>query len=172
MDIDPLRKRKTSGELYTRRSPTIVFIKKSLHWSFDDRLDRALIPDRRRSEYVPSEVLVYYLRQTKSGNTDGRFIRLYEILHDRVETACPRANRHVGEKIHEDSRLSEIRDSATAHLPTTERMDSSVPRKDHDVVQGANRQLSPDQRPSTFLHMTSYPARMGPTRRLPCYRSP
>lgn len=76
MDIDPLRKRKTSGELYTRRSPIIQYIERCLHWTFDDLLDRASIRDRRHSDYVPSEVLVYHLRQTKSDNSDGRFIRL------------------------------------------------------------------------------------------------
>ena len=62
MDIEPLRKRKISGELYTRRSPIIQFIDKSLQWPFDDLLGRASIRDRHHSEYVPSEVLVYYLR--------------------------------------------------------------------------------------------------------------
>ena len=116
MSIEPLRKRKTSGELYTRRSPTKQYIEKSLAWSLEDLLDRASIRDRRHSDYVPSEVLVYHLRQTKSDNSDGRFIQLYDILRDRVEAACPRANRHVGEKVHEDARLSEIRDATVNHV--------------------------------------------------------
>ena len=116
MTIEPLRKRKTSGELYTRRSPTIQYIQKCFDWSFDDLLDHASIRDRRRSNYVPSEVLVYHLRQTKSDNSDGRFIQLYNILRDRIEAACPRPNRHAGEKIHEDARLSEIRDATVNHV--------------------------------------------------------
>lgn len=116
MRIEPLRKRKTSGELYTRRSPTTQFIEKSLQWPFDKLVERASIRDRRHSDYVPSEALVFYLRQTKSDNSDGRFIQLYNILRDRVEAACPRPNRHVGEKIHEDARLSEIRDATVNHV--------------------------------------------------------
>lgn len=126
--IEPLRKRKTSGELYTRRSPTIQYIENSLQWSFDDLLNRASIRDRRHSDYVPSEVLVYYLRQAKLDNSDGRFIRLYDILRDRVEAACPRASRHVGEKIHEDARISEIRDATVDHV--TELMFTD--RRDYD----------------------------------------
>ena len=52
MNIEPLRKRKISGELYTRRSPTIQFIDKSLQWPFDDLLDRASIRDRRHAAWV------------------------------------------------------------------------------------------------------------------------
>lgn len=128
MDIEPLRKRKTSGELYKRRSPTRQYIEKSLQWPFDDLLDRASIRDRRRSDYVPSEVLVYHLRQTKSDNSDGRFSRLYNILRDRVEAACPRASRNVGDKVHEDARLAEILDATVDHV--TELMFSD--RQDYD----------------------------------------
>ena len=116
MDIELLRKRKTSGEHYTRRPPIKQYIKKSLQWPFDDLLGRALIRDRRHSDYVPSEELVYHLRQTKSDNSDGRFIQLYNILRDRVEAACPRASRHVGEKTYEDARLAEIRDATVNHV--------------------------------------------------------
>lgn len=66
---------------------------------------------------MPSEVLVYHLRQTKSNNSDGRFITLYNILRDRIETACPRPNRQVAEKVYEDARTAEIRD-ATVDLIT------------------------------------------------------
>ena len=116
MSIEPLRKRKTSGEIYTRRSPTKQYIEKSLAWSFEDLFGRASIRDRRHSDYVPSEVLIYYLRQTKSDNSDGRFIQLYDILRDRVAAACPRANRQIGKEIHEDARLSEIRDATVNHI--------------------------------------------------------
>ncbi len=137
MSIEPLRKRKTNGELYTRRSPTKQYIEKSLDWSFEDLLDRASIRDRRHSDYIPSEVLVYYLRQTKSDNSDGRFIQLYDILRDRVEAACPRANRQVGKEIHEDARLSEIRDATVDHvteLMFTDRQDYDEQLDIYEVV--------------------------------------
>ncbi len=116
MHIDPLRKQKESGELYTRRPPVTHFIEKSLDWPFDELLRRAGIKDRRHSHYVPSEVLVHHLRQTKSDNSDGRFVALYDILRDRVEAACPRPNRHVDDKVYEDSRIAEIRDATIDHV--------------------------------------------------------
>lgn len=128
MLITPLRKRKITGELYTRRSPTTQFIENSLQWPFDELVERASIRDRRHSEYVPSEVLVYHLRQTKLDNSDGRFIQLYNALRDRIEAACPRPNRHAGEKIHEDGRRSEIRDATVNHV--TELMFTD--RQDYD----------------------------------------
>lgn len=137
MDIEPLRKRNFIGELYTRRSPTLQYIEKNFHLSFDDLLNRASMRDRRHSEYVPSEVLVYYLRQTKSDNSDGRFVRLYDILRDRIEAACPRANRHVGDKIQEDARLSEIRDATINHvteLMFTDRQDYDEQLDIYEVV--------------------------------------
>ena len=63
MDIDPVRKRNGSSEIYTRRRPVAELIKKSLQWPFEDVLDRAAIRRRDHSDYVPSEVLVYHLRR-------------------------------------------------------------------------------------------------------------
>ncbi|WP_306046577.1 hypothetical protein [Nioella sp. MMSF_3534] len=137
MVVQPLKKRKIGGELYTRRPPTMQYIEKSVQWPFDELLNRASIRDRRHSEYVPSEVLVYYLRQTKSDNSDGRFIQLYDILRDRVEAACPRANRRMGEKVHEDARLSEIRDATVDHvteLMFTDRQDYDEQLDIYEVV--------------------------------------
>lgn len=137
MNIEPLRKHKTSGELYTRRAATLQYIETSFQWSFGDLLDKASIRDRRHRNYVPSEVLVYHLRQTKSDNSDGRFVQLYNILRDRVEAACPRPNRHVGEKIHEDARLSEIHDATVDHvteLMFTDRQDYDEQLDIYEVV--------------------------------------
>lgn len=106
MQIEPLRKRTVEGELYTRRPETVGFIKVSLEWPFDELLERSANRDRRHAEYIPSEVLLYYLRQTKSDNSDGRFVALYNILLDRVEAACPRPNSRRGDKEYEDITIS------------------------------------------------------------------
>ena len=88
----------------------------SFGWSFHKLIDRATERDRRQSRYVPSEVLVYHLRQTKSDNSDGRFVQLYDILRDRIEAACPRPNRNIGDTVHEDVRIAEIRDATLDHV--------------------------------------------------------
>lgn len=114
--IEPLRKHKSTGEPYTRRSPIIDFIARSLAWPFENLLQRAAGRDRRSSDYVPSEVLVYHLRHMKAENSDDRFVALYNILRDRIEAACPRANRQVADKICEDARIAEIRDATTDYV--------------------------------------------------------
>lgn len=110
MRIEPLRKRTANGELYTRRDEIVAFIRLSQEWPFNELLDKAAMRDRRHADYVPSKVLLYHLRQTKTDNADGRFMALYNILLDRIEAACPRPNSRRGDKDVEDFRVAEIRD--------------------------------------------------------------
>lgn len=131
MCIEPLRKRTSEGALYTRRLQILAFIKVSLERPFEELLEKAGRRDRRHAEYIPSEVLLYHLRQTKSDNSDGRFVALYSILLDRIEAACPRPNSRRGDKEYEDVRIAEIRDTTIEYV--TELM-----FEDH---QGYNEQL-------------------------------
>jgi len=110
MSIEKLRKKKKNGQLYNRPATIEAYIAQTLDWPFDRLIEQATIHDRRHAEYVPSEVLLYHLRQTKSDNSDARFLALYNIIQDRVEAACPRANTMVGDRQFEDARLAEIRD--------------------------------------------------------------
>lgn len=116
MTLNPLRRRSGNGRLYTRRTPITDFIGQSLQWPFEELLERAAIRDRQHHYYVPSEVLVYHLRQTKSDNSDDRFVSLYNILRDRIEAACPRPNHHISDKTYEDARIAEIRDATVEHV--------------------------------------------------------
>ena len=116
MGIEPLRKQKSDGATYKRPESVVAFIRTSLSWSFDQLLEHASVLDQRNSDYVPSEVLVYHLRQTKSDNSDGRFVALYNALQGRIEAACPRADRTIGNQQFENARLSEIRDAIVEHV--------------------------------------------------------
>ncbi len=116
MCIEPLRKRTIGGVLYTRRDEIVAFIRLSLEWPFNELMDKAALRDRRHADYVPSEVLLYHLRQTKSDNADGRFVALYNILLDRIEAACPRPNSRRGDKDVEDFRIAEIRDKTVERV--------------------------------------------------------
>lgn len=110
MSIQPLRKRTKDGKLYLRRQDILEFIRLSQEWPFKVLLEKASVRDRRHSDYVPSEVLLYHLRQTKSDNADDRFVALYYVILDRVEAACPKPNSRRGDKEYEDFRVAEIRD--------------------------------------------------------------
>jgi len=116
MCIELLRKQKSDETTYTRPESVSTFIRRSLGWSFDQLMERASILDQRNPGYVPSEALVYHLRQTKFDNSDGRFVALYNALRGRVEAACPRASKTVGNQQFENARLAEIRDAIVEHV--------------------------------------------------------
>lgn len=135
--IEPLQKHKGTGERYTRRTPISEFIARSLALTFEELLDRAAVRDRRDSEYVPSEVLVYHLRRTKNDNYEDRFVALYDILRDRILAACPRPNRQVADRIFEDARIAEIRDATidyVTELMLTDRQDYDERLDIYEVV--------------------------------------
>ena len=104
-DLPPLRKRSEAGALYKRRAETEALIQACRDLSFEQLCDRAEISARTHSEYIPSEVLVYFLRQTKTHNSDTQFGALYQLLQTRIKRLCPQSEIRLGEK-----------DGAIAHL--------------------------------------------------------
>lgn len=103
--LPPLRKKTVDGKLYKRRAQTEVFIHTCHELTFEELSNRAEISSRKHSEYIPSEVLVYFLRQTKTHNNDAQFSVLYQLLQKRIKRVCPRSEFRLGEK-----------DGAAAHL--------------------------------------------------------
>ena len=116
MLIEPLRKMNDNGVLYTRSALITDFIEKASKWSFDEIIEFAKNKDNRSPGYIPSEVLIYFLRQTKTDNSDDRFLDLFNIVQERVRGACPRAFSKLGDKEIEDTRLAEIRDLILDHV--------------------------------------------------------
>ena len=104
-NLPPLRKNTFEGKLYERRAATEVVILECLELTFDELCDRAEISARKNPDYIPSEALVYFLRQTKTHNHDAQFGRLYNILQKRIKRVCPRSEFRIGDK-----------DGANAHL--------------------------------------------------------
>lgn len=116
MVIEPLRKRKPDGAKYTRPTKITDYLTVTKSWPFDLLVKNGSIRDRRHPDYVPTEVLLCHLRQTKSDNSDARFLALYNLVHDRIEAACPRPNIQRGEQQLEDTKLAEIRDQIVEHI--------------------------------------------------------
>lgn len=116
MIVEPLHKRKKDGTLYTRPVKIQVAIELAQKWTFEEFLEKAKVKKRSDPEYIPSEVLVYYIRLTKLDNYQTRFENLYTILLDRVRNACPRPNIHVGNMEVEIAKLAEIRDLITEYV--------------------------------------------------------
>lgn len=108
--ITPLRKRSREGVLYVRDSELEAALSALLTLPRAEVAERALIDDRADPKYVPSECLLYFIRQSRDATSDAGFERaIYELLVSRVLRALPRPERADGEVrlIHE-----EVRDAA------------------------------------------------------------
>jgi RNA polymerase sigma factor (sigma-70 family) len=96
--LRPLRKKTKEGELYKRTARTEALIQTCLELSFEEFANRAKIIARKQDGYIPSEVLVYFLRQTKTHDNDIQFGVLYQMLEKRIKRVCPRSDISLGEK--------------------------------------------------------------------------
>lgn len=108
--LPPLRKKTVDGKLYKRRAATEILIHKCLELTFDELCDRAEISARTHDDYIPSEVLVYFLRQTKTHNNDAQFGSLYQLLEKRIRRVCPHSKVRLGEKEGTIGHLQDVQD--------------------------------------------------------------
>ncbi|MBI1256529.1 MAG: DNA-binding response regulator [Chloroflexi bacterium] len=88
--VSPLRKTTLDGQLYTRRPATVQALTLLLGLSRDDVIARCSINRREDSAYVPTECLLYLVRERRSDNSEAYFERLYKLLLKRVLHALPR----------------------------------------------------------------------------------
>lgn len=87
--LPPLRAhRGDDGPVYTRRPEIEKAIYEALTLPREILLSRALIRRRDAPGYVPSEVLIHFLRCTKNENSEQFFERLCAILIERIEALC------------------------------------------------------------------------------------
>jgi len=113
----PLRKRRPTGELYTRTAETRAKLSELLALSRDELISRCGIRRRDDPLYVPSECILYFVRVSRADNSSRHFERLYTTLLERVLRRLPRAESPDGktrsltkERIREkvSSRLAEL----------------------------------------------------------------
>lgn len=84
--LRPLTKTRPDGTRYERRSQIIAQIDGLLALDRGTVLKRCAITDRKHPEYVASEALLYFLRDTRSDNRDDHFERLFRLLLARVQS--------------------------------------------------------------------------------------
>lgn len=96
IEIPPLRKVKQDGQLYCRRQPTEKMLAELASVPFEVLLQRARILDRRSPDYIPSEVLIHWIRQTRHHKSDAQLNVLYPLLEQRIRCACPKKEIRVG----------------------------------------------------------------------------
>jgi hypothetical protein len=90
--ITPLRKYKPDGELYARRPIIQAKIAKLALLTPNELISRCEISYKNDPGYVPSECLMYFLRQCRSNRADIHFQKLYELLTKRVLCRLPAEN--------------------------------------------------------------------------------
>ncbi|WP_051990207.1 MULTISPECIES: response regulator transcription factor [unclassified Labrenzia] len=94
--IEPLRKRRLSGELYERDAKIAVLIAELATLPREDLIARAAISKRSDPGYVPSECLIYFIRASRRDNNEAWFERIYRILIGRVLRSLPKSENPDG----------------------------------------------------------------------------
>jgi hypothetical protein len=94
--VNPLRKRRLSGELYERDPKINALIAEFATLPRDALVTRAAITKRSDPAYIPSECLIYFIRASRRDNNEVWFDRLYRILTERVLRSLPKAESQDG----------------------------------------------------------------------------
>jgi DNA-directed RNA polymerase specialized sigma24 family protein len=97
--LAPLRNRTYDGKLYTRRAITEAKIIELASLSRSELITRCEIGQRKDPGYVPSECLLYFIRASRTDNSDTHFEQLYKILIKRVLRSLPNAESLDGTTI-------------------------------------------------------------------------
>jgi len=91
-----LRKKTLNGDLYVREPRVESLLVELSELSRENLIERAVIPNRSDSLYLPSECLLYFLRDSCIEGDEAWFERLYRILAERVLRSLPRAENFDG----------------------------------------------------------------------------
>lgn len=127
----PLTKvNKTTGKLYQRRSHVEALIEVIVALDRASAVKRLAIRDRKHSEYVPSEVLVHLLRETRQDNRSDHFEQLYRLLFNRIEGTLLSA---VADSQYRNA--DEIRMEIISHLAEQVTLDQQHPAENLDIYE-------------------------------------
>jgi DNA-directed RNA polymerase specialized sigma24 family protein len=97
--INPLRKCRRDGKLYTRRLSIETKISELVSLSRSELVTRCQIQERTDPGYVPSECLLYFIRISRTDESDIYFEKLYKMLSQRVLRSLPHADSFNGKTI-------------------------------------------------------------------------
>lgn len=89
----PLRKRRADKSLYSRPSEVEASIASLLLLPMKVIIERATIRDSKLPDYVPSESLLYFVRQTRDNDEIDDFRELFVLLRQRILAATPAIER-------------------------------------------------------------------------------
>jgi hypothetical protein len=85
----PLRKTTLDGKLYTRRPEIEAALEALAGMSRSDMAERSKISDLNHADYLPPELLIHLVRNSRGDNDDSHFERIYRSLRLRVLARLP-----------------------------------------------------------------------------------
>lgn len=92
-----LKKRRLgSNELYSRPTAIEAMLLELSLLDSDAFIKRLKIQQRNNVQYVPSECILYFLRECKTGHGIARFEEIYRVLSERVLRLLPRTTSKAG----------------------------------------------------------------------------
>lgn len=94
--IKPLRKRTLEGKLYQRDPKIEAKLIELAALPRQELAERCGIGRRDNPNYVPSECLLYFVRESRADNSDAHFEQLYKLLASRVRSCLPKAESADG----------------------------------------------------------------------------
>lgn len=89
--LRPLTKKRTDGRPYKRRPKIETLLMTLVELDRDTILERLTASRRDDPAYIPTECLIYFLRDARSGNTDQWFNKLFAELERRCRANLARA---------------------------------------------------------------------------------
>jgi hypothetical protein len=98
--ITPLRKHTRDGKLYTRHLIIESKIIELASLSRDDLITQCAIRQKDHPDYVPSECLLYFVRASRTDNSDTYFEKLYKLMAERVLRRCSKEASANDNKTH------------------------------------------------------------------------
>lgn len=94
--VQPLTHLHEDGTIYTRRPHIEASIEAQLGLSYKELIRRANLGDREAAEFLPDEVLVYFIRAYQTSNDQRMVLRLATILLERHAQHLVRQFRKLG----------------------------------------------------------------------------
>lgn len=102
--LRPLTKRRTDGTPYQRRAHVEARLRELVKLSRAEIRELLTVRDRSDPRFIPTECLIYLLRDAKQGNTPAWFNALFRVIEGRCKQTLTRTIRALGTNDHETLR--------------------------------------------------------------------
>jgi DNA-directed RNA polymerase specialized sigma24 family protein len=108
--ITPLNQCSPGGERYERTRAVVSKLSELLSIPSADLIARCEVRDQNDPHYVPSECVLYFVRNARAQPEGERFAKLYKVLVERVLQRLPRGETKQGAKLADEKVRDAVRD--------------------------------------------------------------